>query len=74
MALWNTYQAGSLIKSNYEGMSCKVIHEGQFSRQFQVQTGVRRGCLLSPFLFLLVIDWIMKMTAKQRRYGIQWTF
>ena len=64
----------SLIKSNYEGMTCKVIHKGQFSRQFQVQTGVRQGCLPSPFLLLLVIDWIMKMKTKQRRNGIQWTF
>ena len=38
----------SLIKSKYEGMTCKVIHEGQFSRQFQVQTGVRQV----PFPFL----------------------
>ena len=63
----------SLIKSNYEGMTRRVIDEGQFSRQFRVQTGVRQGCLLSPFLFMLVIDWIMKMTTKQRRNGIQWT-
>ena len=63
----------SLIKSNYEGMTCRVIDEGQFSRQFRVQTGVRQDCLLSPFHFLLVIDWIMKMTTKQRRNGSQWT-
>ena len=28
---------------------------------------------MSPFLFLLVIDWIMKICTKQRRNGIQWT-
>ena len=74
-ALWNTQQACvPLIKSNYEGMTCRVIHEEQFSTQFRVQTGVRQGCLLSRFLFFsLVIDWIMKMTTKQRRNGIQWT-
>ena len=64
----------SLIKSNYEGVTCRVIHEGQFSRQLRIQTGVRQGCLQSPFLFLLVIDWIMKMTTKQRRNGIQWAW
>ena len=63
----------SLFKSNYEGMTGRVIHDGQFSRQFRVLMGVPQGCLLSPFLFSLVIDWIMKMTAKQRRNGIQWT-
>ena len=29
--------------------------------------------LLSPFLFLLVIDWIMKTTTTGRNNGIQWT-
>ena len=63
----------SLIESNYEGITCTVVHDGTFSRQFQFQTGVRQGCLLSPFLFLLFIGWIMKTTKKQGRNGIQWT-
>ena len=46
--------------SNYDGMTCKVIHEGQLSRKFQVQNGVQQGCLLCSFLFLLVTDWVIK--------------
>ena len=63
----------SIIKNSYDGMQCRVIHEGQLTRQFQVRTGVRQGCLLSPFLFLLAIDWIMKTSTEQRRNGVQWT-
>ena len=63
----------SLIKNSYEGTGCRVIHSGQLTKHFEVKTGVRQGCLLSPFLFLLVIDWIMKICTKQRRNGIQWT-
>ncbi|VDP20010.1 unnamed protein product [Schistosoma margrebowiei] len=40
---------------------------------FQVRTGVRQGCLLSPFLFLLVVDWIMKTSTSEGKHGIQWT-
>jgi len=63
----------SLIKNSYEGTGCRVIHSGQLTKHFEVKTGVRQGCLLSPFLFLLVINWIMKICTKQRRNGIQWT-
>ncbi|KAI8503757.1 hypothetical protein Bbelb_187280 [Branchiostoma belcheri] len=63
----------SLIQSTYKDMSCRVLHAGQLSESFEVTTGVRQGCLLSPFLFLLVIDWIMKTTTTGRRNRIQWT-
>ncbi|RXN14088.1 endonuclease-reverse transcriptase [Labeo rohita] len=63
----------SLIKCTYQDMTCRVAHAGQMSDSFEVRTGVRQGCLLSPFLFLLVIDWIMKMTTAGRKNGIQWT-
>ncbi|KAJ8380189.1 hypothetical protein SKAU_G00009670 [Synaphobranchus kaupii] len=38
-----------------------------------MSTAVRQGCLLSPLLFILVIDWIMKTTLEGQRLGIQWT-
>ena len=63
----------SLIRCTYQDMSCRIAHAGQLSESFEVKTGVRQGCLLSPFLFLLVIDWIMKTTTTGRNNGIQWT-
>nr|KAG5689440.1 hypothetical protein BaRGS_012262 [Batillaria attramentaria] len=56
----------SLIQCTYQDMSCRISHAGQLSESFEVKTGVRQGCLLSPFLFLLVIDWIMKTTTAGR--------
>jgi hypothetical protein len=37
---------------------------------FEVKTGERQSCLLLAFLFLLVIDWIMKTTKTGRNNGI----
>ncbi|XP_075316757.1 uncharacterized protein LOC142376932 [Odontesthes bonariensis] len=63
----------SLIQNTYKDMKCRVAHAGQLTESFKVKTGVRQGCLLSPFLFILVIDWIMRNTTRGGRNGIQWT-
>ena len=63
----------NLIRNSYEGLSCRVVHEGKLTEKFEVKTGVRQGCLLSPFLFILAIDWIMRLVTNQKRNGIQWT-
>ena len=63
----------NLIRNSYEGLSCRIVHEGQLTERFEVKTGVRQGCLLSPFLFLLAIDWVMKSFTNEKRNGIQWT-
>ncbi|CAI2732166.1 unnamed protein product [Schistosoma spindalis] len=62
----------NIIRNSYDGLQCKVVHGGQLTDAFQVRTGVRQGCLLSPFLFLLVVDWIMKTSTSERNYGIRW--
>ena len=45
-----------IIKDWYEGGSWRVKLEDRFSNAFLVQRGVRQGSVLSPALFLLVMD------------------
>ncbi|VDO90815.1 unnamed protein product [Schistosoma margrebowiei] len=63
----------NIIRNSYDGLQCKVVHEGQLTDAFQVRTGVRQGCLLSPFHFLLVVDWITKTSTSEGKHGIQRT-
>ena len=63
----------TLVEKMYDGTTCRVINEGQLTGSFQIKTGVRQGCLLSPFLFILALDWLMKEVTRGKRNGIQWT-
>jgi len=44
------------IQKTYEKCTCRMIHSGVLSELIEMLTGVRQGCLLSPYLFLLVIE------------------
>lgn len=61
----------ALIKESYNDANCYVLHKGKLSEPFQVLSGVRQGCILSPLLFLLVIEDVLTSTSFQRR-GVQW--
>ena len=39
---------------------------------FDMKTGVRQGCILSPFLFLITIDFIMTKAMDEASFGIEW--
>ena len=58
----------------YKDTTCQVIHDGKLTEPFSVQTGVRQGCLLSPIIFLMVVDWALRQSTKDQTTGIQWTF
>ncbi|VDO81641.1 unnamed protein product [Schistosoma margrebowiei] len=63
----------NVIRNSYDRFNCKIVHGGQLKDSFKINTGVRKGCLLSPFLFLLVIDRIMKTSTSEGKRRIQWT-
>ena len=63
-----------LVKMFYSNSRCSVVTEAGNGTWFEVKSGVKQGCVMSEFLFILVIDcWIMRQTTSQQRTGIQWT-
>jgi len=53
---------------------CRVIHGKGLTYPFRVKTDTKQGCILSPFLFLFVIDWVTRQNMKSKGTDIQWTF
>jgi len=50
----------SIIVCQYRNSKFRVIHGGGLTEAFEVKTGTRHRCMLSPFLFLLVTDWVTR--------------
>ena len=62
----------NMIKAIYRNQECAVDHEGRLSEWFKVRTGVRQGCVMSGFMFLLGLDWVLRRVDKSRAKGMRW--
>lgn len=63
----------NLVKALYSDAKCSVMHRGQLSDEFNINSGVRQGCVLSPLLFITVLDEVMREAALSGQQGIWWT-
>lgn len=61
-----------LIQELYNNSECRVLHKSNLSEKIKVNTGVRQGCVLSPLLFIAVLDGVLKKTNIDSPNGIQW--
>jgi hypothetical protein len=61
-----------LIQEGYNQFSCTVLHSGQLTTPFDTKSGVRQGCLLSPLLFLVVLDRVLRASLDGKARGIRW--
>ena len=57
----------------YSDYSARVICGKDETDDFAIWTGVKEDCVLSPLLFSLCIDWLMKTATVNVRRGITWT-
>ena len=60
----------AIIKQLYEDYAVKIEHGGALSEPVPITSGVRQGCIISPTLFLIALDWVMRRIPQ--RLGIPW--
>ena len=61
-----------LFRSLYQRSECCVRTDEGETNFFAIGTGVRQGCILSPMLFLLVIDFVCRNAIDRKQLGISW--
>ena len=57
------------IRVLYDNSKYAIFVDGQFSEEFEVTTGVLKGDVLAPFLFINVLDFLMKNATKNNSDG-----
>ena len=58
---------------NLAHFECSAILGNSISDPFNVKSGAGQGYIMSPVLLLVVIDWMQRQVASDKRRGIQWT-
>jgi hypothetical protein len=76
--IWRTMQhAGipekmiAMVKNIYGKSMSAIKMDKKITEYFQTKTGVRQGCILSPYLFNLVLEAIMNTSLKNTEVGIK---
>ena len=58
------------VKKLYNGSKAVVAVNGKISESFEVTSGVLQGDVLAPFLFILVMDYVLMRSEEQ--YGFEY--
>ena len=64
----------TVIKRLYQNNEICVTNNGLQSDWVRIESGVKQGCGMSGFLFLLVLDWVMRNSVQGKNTGIRWKF
>jgi len=80
-SLWNIMKSYGIphkmvrvIAGTYQGFECAVVDGSETSEWFKIKSGVKQGCVMSGFFFLLALDWTMREATADKRRGIRWNF
>ena len=62
----------NIIKANYDTPTANIILNGQELRAFQLRSGTRQGCPVSPLLFNILLEVVTTAIRQEKeRKGIQ---
>ena len=57
----------NIIKAIYERSTANIILNGQKLRAFQLRSGTRQGCPLSPLLFNIVLEVLATAIREEKK-------
>jgi len=62
----NPNKVARMVRVFYEDFNCAVEDQAEACERFNIKTGIKQGCNMSGFLFLIAMDWIMRKDCRKR--------
>ena len=63
-----------IMKQLYKNTEISILNGSIQTDWIKIISGVKQGCNMSGFLFLLLLDWVMHKCVHGRSTGIRWNF
>ena len=60
-----------IIENTYLGSSTRIQMQGKYSKQIDIKRGVKQGCPLSPVIFNIALDNLIRDLEKHKELGYQ---
>jgi hypothetical protein len=57
----------NIIKAIYDKPTANIIHSGAKLKPFPLKSGMRQGCLFSPLLFSIALEFLAKAIGKKKK-------
>ncbi len=55
----------NIFRAMYNEFSCCIKTASGYTEFFKILSGVKQGYILSPFLFVIIIDFVMKQAMNK---------
>jgi hypothetical protein len=56
----------NIVKAIYDKLTANIILNSEKWKQFPLKSGMRQGCLLSPLLFNVVLEFLARKLGKKK--------
>ena len=72
MILWHCRIPEKIVREiQGSGLQARVLYDGDRKEPLSMSTGIRQGCLFSPLLFVMALDWVSCQAFGDNETGIQ---
>ena len=61
-----------MVRLFYDDFECAVEDQPEAREWFKIKTGVKQGCNMFGFLFLIIMDRLVRRTVGNGENGIRW--